>query len=249
MAQFTSHDGTEISYDDQGDGAPVLLLHGFVGDSNVDWVRSGIFDRLLDEGFRVVLYDARGHGLSGKPHDAASYAGDTLPNDASALLDELGLTSCVAVGFSLGARTALRLAALDDRITAVVAFGLGETSLQPVGQATNLMAEAMLADDPATIEQPGVRRFRRMADAIRADRFALAASTSGRRPHIDEYIDTIKVPVLLITGSDDESAGSPDPLAAALPDGRAITTAGDHAGVKDQAAAQEAMIAFLTEHA
>jgi len=248
MPHFTSRDGIAIYYDDQGDGAPVVLLHGYVGDSNVDWVRSGIFDRLLDEGFRVVLYDARGHGLSDKPHDVASYAGDMLANDTRTLLDELGFTACVLVGFSLGARTALRVASLDDRITAVVALGLGETSLQK-HRGNNLVSEAMEAEDPKSIEHAGVRRFRRMADAIGADREALAAVMYAERPEVPTYADAVKVPVLVIAGSDDESAGSPDPLAAALPDGRGITTAGDHAGVKDQAAAQEAMIAFLTEHA
>ena len=82
MPHFTSHDGTSLYYDDQGDGSPVVLMHGFVGDVNIDWIRSGILDRLLDEGYRTIGYDARGHGLSDKPHDMDVYAGDALPNDA-----------------------------------------------------------------------------------------------------------------------------------------------------------------------
>jgi pimeloyl-ACP methyl ester carboxylesterase len=248
MSHFTSSHDTSIYYDDQGDGSPVVLLHGFVGDSNVDWVRSGILDRLLDEGFRVILFDARGHGLSGKPHDLASYEGDTLPNDACALLDELGLSSCVLVGFSMGARTALRTAVIDDRVTAVVALGLGQRNLEPAEHGNNRVADAMLVDDPSTIEPAEVRRFRRMADAIGADRHALAAALAAERPDLSDFVADVKVPVLVITGADD-TAGSPDVLAAALPDARAITTAGDHAGVKDQAAAQEALVAFVSEHA
>src|SRR5215471_14295813 len=130
MPHFTAPDGTSLYYDDQGDGAVVLLLHGFVGDLNIDWFRSGILDRLLDEGYRTLGYDARGHGLSDKPHDLDAYAGDVLARDASALLDERGVTECFVVGFSMGARTALHLASFDDRVRAVVALGVGETSLR-----------------------------------------------------------------------------------------------------------------------
>src|SRR5215470_8922825 len=130
MPHFVGPDGTSLYYDDQGDGAVVLLLHGFVGDLNIDWFRSGILDRLLDEGYRTLGYDARGHGLSDKPHDLDAYAGDVLARDASALLDERGVTACSVVGFSMGARTALHLATLDDRVNAVVALGVGETSIR-----------------------------------------------------------------------------------------------------------------------
>ncbi len=60
MATFDSFDGLTLYYDDQGDGPTVVLLHGFAADTNVNYVRSGILDLLLDEGYRVVALDARG---------------------------------------------------------------------------------------------------------------------------------------------------------------------------------------------
>ena len=56
------------------------------------------------------------------------------------------------------------------------------------------------------------------------------------------------MPVLVINGIDDTSAGAPEPLADLLVDARAMTTAGNHAGVKDQAITHEAVVAFLHEH-
>ena len=53
MANFESFDGLSLYYDDQGDGRTVVLLHGFAADTNVNYVRSGILDLLLDEGYRV----------------------------------------------------------------------------------------------------------------------------------------------------------------------------------------------------
>ncbi|MFI5045905.1 MAG: alpha/beta fold hydrolase [Acidimicrobiia bacterium] len=258
MPTFDAADGTSLFYDDQGEGTVVLLLHGFVGDVNIDWVRSGILDRLLDEGYRTVAHDARGHGLSDKPHDVDAYTGDALERDASALLDTLGVEQCFVVGFSMGARSAMRLATLDDRVRGIAALGLGETSLRatPVDADGNsrtwdrsALPDALLTDDPDSIADAGLRRYREMADAIRADRVALAALMSAPRIALADFVDDVHVPVVVVTGRDDVAAGSPEGLAARLADATAVTTEGDHAGVKDQPATHEAIVEFLARHA
>ena len=245
MPHYTSFDGTSLYYDDQGDGTAVVMLHGFVGDINIDWVRSGIFDRLLDEGYRVIGYDARGHGLSDKPHGVESYSDDALTKDAVALLDELGIDSCYAVGFSMGARTALHLSTIDQRVQRVAALGLGELSLSNQARGMGFVPDALRTDDPESIEHESIRHFREMADAIHADREALADLMAATRSEIPDFVDEITVPVLVVTGSDDINAGAPDALAARLRDGRAVTTAGDHAGVKDQPQTQAAIVDFF----
>jgi len=245
MPHFATFDGQSIFYDDQGDGDSVMLLHGFVGDINIDWIRSGILDLLLDEGYRVIAFDARGHGLSDKPHELSAYENDALTKDAQALLDHLGIDRCMAVGFSMGARTALHLAAVDPRVYAVVAMGLGEHTLQHRPGATGAVPEALLTDDPDSIEQETLRHYREMADAIHADRQALASLMAAERTEVPQLVDEIKVPVLVVTGSDDVTAGDPATLASALADATAVLTAGDHAGVKDQPVAHEAIVEFL----
>jgi pimeloyl-ACP methyl ester carboxylesterase len=245
MPHFQSFDGCSLFYDDQGDGQAVVLMHGFVGDINIDWVRSGILDRLLDEGYRVVAFDARGHGLSEKPHELAAYENDALTKDAQALLDEVGLDECMLVGFSMGARTSLHLAAIDPRVRAVVALGLGHLSLVHNERGIGLVPQALLTDDPDSIEHDSIRNFREMADAIHADREALAALMAAERTEVPDIIDDVKVPVLVVTGSDDVTAGAPGPLAERFANGKAVQTAGDHAGVKDQPDMHEAMVEFL----
>ena len=103
MPDFESFDGLRLSYLDDGDGRPVVLLHGFAADTNVNYVRSGILDLLLDEGYRVVTLDARGHGLSSKPTDPDAYADDAMKRDVIALFDHLGLENVLLVGYSMGA--------------------------------------------------------------------------------------------------------------------------------------------------
>ena len=248
MPHFSAPDGTALYYDDQGDGDVVMLLHGFVGDINIDWIRSGILDRLLDEEHRVVAYDARGHGLSDKPHDPSAYENDAQTKDAQAVLDHLGIDDVVVVGFSMGARTALHLAAIDPRVRGVVALGVGAPTPDAAATAfaSNMsVPEAMLTDDPDSIEGDFVRSFRDMADAIHADREALAAVMAAPRTEITSIAGELAVPVLVIAGVDDPAAPNPDALAATFADGRALQTAGDHAGVKDQPDAHEAIVEFV----
>ena len=196
MPTFASFDGTELWYDDQGEPGrrpAVVLLHGFAADTNINWVRSGILDALVDDDLRTVALDHRGHGLSAKPHEPEAYADDALTRDAQALFDHLGLESVVVIGYSMGSGVALRLGAIDPRVKAVIAIGVGQTSIaRRAGQNDasqtvegNAMGEALLADDPDTITDPLGKRFRTLADSIRADRVALAACMSAMQPSPD----------------------------------------------------------------
>ncbi len=86
-------DGVEIHYVDQGSGEPVLLIHGFTADLDVNWREPGLFSRLREAGYRVIAYDSRGHGRSDKPDDPAMY-GPVEVGDAVRLLDHLDIPSC-----------------------------------------------------------------------------------------------------------------------------------------------------------
>lgn len=95
--------GVPISYIDRGGGQPVLLLHGFTR-SFKDW-EAGLIPQLLADGFRVIAYDSRGHGASGKP-DAPEQYGQEDVNDAIRLLDHLGIDNAHIVGYSRAASIA-----------------------------------------------------------------------------------------------------------------------------------------------
>ena len=245
MPTFASFDGTEIFYDDQEDGPAVVLLHGFAADTNINYVRPGIFDALLDEGFRAIAMDTRGHGLSAKPHDAAAYADGALTRDVQALLDHLGLDPVAVVGYSMGAGIALALGATDPRVRAVVALGVGSASIERGTDDRPAMGDAFLAEDPETITDPLGRQFRRLADSIRADRLALHACMGTPHARVDAHLVEIVVPVLVIAGVDDELAGDPAAIADRVADGRALTVPGDHFTANAQPALQRAVLDFL----
>jgi len=67
------HDGVEIAFTDEGEGAPVVLVHGFASTAQVNWVYPGWVSTLTKAGRRVIALDNRGHGDSAKLYDAAQY--------------------------------------------------------------------------------------------------------------------------------------------------------------------------------
>ena len=89
-------DGHRIFFELDGDGPPVTLIHG-VGTWSDDWL--GVIDH-LDDRFRVLRYDLRSHGRSGKP--PGDYTADDFVDDLAFLLDHLGIEKTNLAGFSLG---------------------------------------------------------------------------------------------------------------------------------------------------
>jgi pimeloyl-ACP methyl ester carboxylesterase len=182
MASFTSHDGVEIAYDDAGprEGRAALLVHGFASNRHEAWKRTGWYAAFERRGQRVVAMDLRGHGESGKPHDPAAYDSETLVGDVVALMDHLGLGQVDLFGYSMGSRVALAVARQHpDRVANLIVGGVGERALQRSGTG-DVMAQAMEADDPESIEVPMLRSFRQFADEQGEDRLALAAMARGK---------------------------------------------------------------------
>ncbi len=86
-----------IYYEDHGQGAPVVLVHGFLLDGH-SWEKQETV--LLAAGYRVITYDRRGCGASSRP--SVGYDYDTLAADLAVLLDQLDLREVVLAGFCAG---------------------------------------------------------------------------------------------------------------------------------------------------
>lgn len=102
---YVEHDGARIWYASYGAGSPVILLHGGLGHSG-NWGYQ--VPALLEQGYRAVLIDSRGHGHSTRDQRPFSY--ELLASDVVAVLDRLHLDRAALVGWSDGACTALVLA-------------------------------------------------------------------------------------------------------------------------------------------
>src|SRR3990172_7348195 len=100
----------EIAFLDQGEGEPVVLVHGFASNKEVNWVQPGWIATLTGAQRRAVALDNRGHGQSAKLYDPADYHTAVMAEDVRALLDHLGFERADIMGYSMGARIAAFLA-------------------------------------------------------------------------------------------------------------------------------------------
>lgn len=224
---FESFDGTRIAWREMGEGRPVVLIHGFFSDAVTNWIRYGHAEKIAARGFRVIMPDLRAHGSSAKPHDAASYPPDVLAQDQFALIAHLRLSDYDLGGYSLGARTTVRMLMKGAKPGKVILSGMGLSGL--VGTArrgdhfrhilTNLgkhergtpewMAEAFLK----TTKGDPVALLRIIDTFVNTDQADVVA---------------ISQPVLVLAGDEDNDNGSAAELAAALPDAVLRTTPGGH---------------------
>ena len=125
MATFTA-EGFKITYDDTGEGDPILLLHGFAADRRTNWSLTGWYKLLQDAGYRVIAADARGHGRSDKPSDPEAYAPEGIAGDAIRLMDHLEIERADFLGYSMGGRNvAWLLLAHPQRMRSAVIAGAG----------------------------------------------------------------------------------------------------------------------------
>jgi pimeloyl-ACP methyl ester carboxylesterase len=126
---FTSFDGVELAWHEMGKGQPVVLIHGYFSSAEVNWIKYGHAAKIAAAGFRVIMPDLRAHGQSGKPHDPASYPPDVLMRDGLALVGHLELSDYDLGGYSLGARTVVRMLANGATPKRVILSGMGLTGL------------------------------------------------------------------------------------------------------------------------
>jgi len=94
---ITTHDGTRIYYKDWGSGSPIVFSHGWPLSSD-SWESQMLF--LASQGYRCIAHDRRGHGRSSQPWDGNEM--NTYADDLATLLETLGVTNAVLIGFSTG---------------------------------------------------------------------------------------------------------------------------------------------------
>ena len=213
------HNGAvEIAYLDEGEGDPIVLVHGFASSKNVNWVYPTWVSELKKHGYRVIAMDHRGHGESSKLYDSEQYHIGLMAGDVRALLAHLGLQRVDMMGYSMGARITAYLAqSHPELLRSAIIGGLGIGLIAGGGPGENV-AKALEAPSLDDVTDPVGRTFRAFADQTRSDRRALAACLRGsRRLMTREEVASITVPVLIAVGTTDEIAGSAKALQEIIP--------------------------------
>jgi pimeloyl-ACP methyl ester carboxylesterase len=231
---FIDSGGVRIHYTEQGRGPAVVLVHELDGGIRT-WMSSGVFQALARD-HRVIALDARGHGLSDKPHDPARY-GPEMAADIAHVMDRLSIPRAHIVGYSMGAEILTMLLVGDPArvASATLVAGAGRFRWKPTDEQ-HMGEEALefakffvspklyLEQTPEGTPDPTDAELRALAATALADPGrdveALAAFSRARRSRVMAPADVagIRVPTLGIAGSTDPDLAELRELKSLRPD-------------------------------
>lgn len=256
--------GVKIHYLDQGQGEPVLLVHGFAASGVLNWSLPGIIQSLRKQDYRVITIDNRGHGQSEKPHDPEKY-GVEMVGDLTRLLDHLRISKAHVVGYSMGAfLTCKMLTVAPDRMISATLGGAGwprendprlnlMTDLAQSLESGNGIVPLLRALAPPERPQPTddqLQSISRLALLVN-DPLALAAVARSNRQLLvnRSSLEKNKVPVLGLVGQLDPLKDSVDALVGVLPELEvAVIPGADHDTAFTHAQFKSELVEFLAKH-
>ena len=243
--RFFDSDGVRIRYIEQGSGPAIVLLHGYTGTLDRHFLANGVFANLAKD-YRVIAFDLRGHGKSGKPYDATAY-GEAMADDVVRLLDHLQVRRAHVIGYSLGAMIAGRLATGHPERLLSVAY-VAQTPMRQITPEFERFADESVkeleGDVPfrslaLALQPPGAKplaneEIRKMVAPLAAanDVKALAALWHGYRGLLtpDSALAAIRVPMIVLIGSEDLNASNVPELVKAHPQIRTVVVQGAQHG-------------------
>ncbi len=269
---FVEVEGVRLHAVEEGQGVPVVVLHGFTGDAE----SMAPVSRALRDDHRVVRLELVGHGASEAPESPAPYAMEACARQILGAVEALGLAPTHLLGYSMGGRAALATSLLaPDRFLSLTLIGATAGLADASQRAARVASDVALAE---RIEREGIERFvdewmalplfasqarlgaaalaRARAQRLRASPRGLANSLrgmgTGAQPPLHEALGTHALPVLLVVGDEDEKfQGLAAELEARLPDARVavLVEAGHAAHLEAPEAFRSAVLPFLAAHA
>jgi pimeloyl-ACP methyl ester carboxylesterase len=254
--------GVQIRYVQQGAGAPVVMLHGYTGTLDRHFVSNGVFAAVARE-HRAIAMDLRGHGKSGKPHDAKAY-GDELAQDVVRLLDHLKIQRAHVVGYSLGAIIAGRLVTIHPERLLSAAFVAGHPRRELTAADRKFIEESIgemesdlpfrslaVAIQPTGAPMPTDAELRKLVAPLAAanDVKALAAMWRGGAFLLtsDAALTSARFPMIEIIGTRDPAVSEVEPLRRAHPQIKTLVLEGATHGGEQGVLRRSETIAALRE--
>ena len=216
MTELTVSGGARIAYHDSGSGTPILFLHSFGHNRNLWFPQLTHFQ---ERGFRVIAPDMPGHGESS--FDAENHTVDRIGRNYIEFLDSLGIRKAVIAGISIGGYVALRMHAhRPDLFSALImccskaeadSDAIRERrrsqieNIRTDGLASFIEAGAPKRVSPRTAEErPWVVDWIKMMNyTVSAEANAATLEAMAFKEDDTQVLGTIKVPALILSGSDD----------------------------------------------
>lgn len=244
--RVSSFDGVSLAWREVGEGRPVLMLHGLFSHADMNWLDFGTAGVLAEAGFRAILPDFRGHGRSDSPRDATAWPADVLARDIEHLVAHLGLGDFDLAGYSLGARTAVRLVVRGLAPRRLVLSGMGLEGIVHSGARVEFFLRAIATRDSA---KPGTPEWL-AGQFLKSTGVDPEAASHLLRSLVQtkvEELAAITMPTLVLCGEDDRDNGSGAELAKLLRDGRFVEVPGNHMTAPTTRDFAQAIRDFLNE--
>ena len=239
---YANNNGVKIYYEVEGEGPPLVLAHGVT--RALDAWRAYGYAEALKNDFKLVLFDARGHGRSDKPHDTSAYTSKLRVGDVLTVLDEIGIGKAHYFGYSMGARLGFRVAtSAAARFHSFIFGGNSPYRSEAENKANQDSLDTykiMLADPEAAVRQRERAFGRPMTNEERAlylanDAEALVALGTAHLawpPLTNDELSNICVPCLLYCGDLDLRYAGAKESASHIPQATFISLPGlDHTPV------------------
>jgi len=216
-------DGVSYHYEVYGEGIPLVLLHGFTGNT-ATWEP---FQKTWGKSFQLIMVDIIGHGLTDSPSDPKRYEIAQVASDLKALLLSLDIESSHILGYSMGGRLALTFACRYPEMVDSLILVSSSPGLRTIEERQNRMEQ----DEKLAkrIEREGIKTFvdyweniplfasvkktpQAVQEAIRRERLqqkeiglsnSLREMGTGKQPNNWKCLPKLNVPVLLLSGSRD----------------------------------------------
>jgi len=195
-----------IYYEVEGEGPPLMMLHGGLQDSQI-FREYGYVDALKND-YRLILMDNRAVGKSNRQYPPEEQIPENIVKDIITVIDELSIESANLFGFSSGGQQALLTTVLfPQRVKSLIVFGMspkfgGSQAMNQITQATQAGPEALIKNMENNRGEPltEVDKARIYAADLQALSYAL---THPKDLHLTEALPDIKLPVLVLVGKDD----------------------------------------------
>jgi pimeloyl-ACP methyl ester carboxylesterase len=259
--RFFDSNGVPIRYIVKGNGASVVLLHGFTRSIEIPWEQYGFFSGPFD-GYQLIAMDCRGHGQSGKPHIASAY-GQNMVDDVIRLLDHLQIERAHLLGHSMGAEIALKTVVQNPtRVHSAILAGSGWSD-DSVYALFRPLAESLERGDglapmlewitPVGQPAPAASQVQELNERLLSvnDVLALAALCrsydEGQELRVvEQELRSIQAPVLGITGEHDRERPMLERMQGVVPDFTMVVLAGlGHTGPEFFSALAEESLRFI----
>jgi pimeloyl-ACP methyl ester carboxylesterase len=178
------------------------------------------------------------------PEDESAYPADVLALDGDALISHLGLSDYDLVGYSLGARTAVRMLVRGARPRRCVLGGMGASGVIGSAQRAAFFADAITNGERSANPQ-AAKIIAGMIERAHLKPQVMMHVLKSQVQTPVEALAAIETPILVVSGAEDDDNGSAEDLAALLPNARAMRTPGNHLSAVNAPELAHAIVEFL----